>query len=196
MADERTAYPAWMRGADDAALRSAWDILQRAQAERCGETDPAQGRLEEIAAQVAEDRTGPVTERQIVHARRDAVTARQHGDGHWHTVLADHVVQLAAGVERLRAERDEMAARLDAAWTVVREGTANNRALLATVRAERDEAREQVKRVRTRHVGQCGGFCAAEPCECGDDDLLCAECETPHPCPTVLDLDGKTGRDS
>lgn len=39
-----------------------------------------------------------------------------------------------------RAERDELDARLDAAWTVIREGDANMRAQLATVRAELDEA--------------------------------------------------------
>lgn len=62
--------------------------------------------------------------------------------------------------------------------------------------AERDRIAEQVKRVRDRHVGQCGGACATTPCECQDGDLICAECETPHPCGTLLDLDGKTGRDS
>jgi hypothetical protein len=51
-------------------------------------------------------------------------------------------------VERLRAELDETAGRLDAAWTVISEGTDNMRAQLATVRAERDAAHIDVGLLR------------------------------------------------
>ena len=56
-------------------------------------------------------------------------------------------------------------------------------------RAERDRLAEQVKRVRARHQGVCGGACGLpDGCECGEQDLMCDECETPHPCRTRRDL--------
>jgi hypothetical protein len=59
---------------------------------------------------------------------------------------------------------------------------------MARVEAERDAAREQVKRVREKH-----GPIAAHYGDPDDDDNLvtaCGECEVPYPCDTVRALDG------
>lgn len=92
---------------------------------------------------MAEDRTAePMTAAELrglettcALLRAAAETEPLVKDVAWRTfaLIRAHRKQKAE-VERLRAERDN-------AWAVVREGTANMRAALATVRAERDEAR-------------------------------------------------------
>lgn len=109
------------------------------------------------------------------------------------------VRELAAEVRRLRAtvaedpERAQLLHELDEQRAAMATMLADERDMAAAhdrTRTERDAAREQVKRVRARHAPQCGGACNLDyGCECASGDLECAECETPHPCPTILDLD-------
>jgi len=94
----------------------------------------------------------------------------------------------------VKAEVERLRAALDNERRIVREGTANMRAARAAITAERDqartaaalaeqerdEAREQVKRVRDRHWRH----------EDGTDEGLCNECRTPSPCAEIRALDG------
>lgn len=92
------------------------------------------------------------------------------------------------------------AARLRLAWQSARRGRRSARALnrelvasMEMLRGERDEAREQVTRVRALHYEVCGGACGLDDaCECEDRDLVCTECNDRWPCPTIRTLDSAT----
>lgn len=98
-----------------------------------------------MATPDAEDRAGPITDKQIALARRAADTARQHGDGHWHTVLADHITRLAAEVERARADLAQAGRHGAEAY----ERAGLNGAELITSRAQLEQVRAELKAVTT-----------------------------------------------
>lgn len=120
-------------------------------------------------------------------AEKAAKVIRDH-DAERRRVLAERD-NARAEVERLRAKLADLRSELDHMQDADSEATVwHDEFQQANV--ERDRLAEQVKRVRARHSAQCGGACASTPCQCEPGDLVCAECETPHPCPTRIDLDG------
>lgn len=119
----------------------------------------------------------------------EAIELRRH--------LLDAREDLAAVRAELAAAHEERAGIVKAAREVARqkdlyfEQRATARALAKKAERERDEAREQVQRVRDRHYGVCHGACGLDDaCECEERDLVCAECNDRYPCPTIRTLDG------
>lgn len=94
------------------------------------ERDAARAEQTRLLAEVEDERRRRASYVQGMRAGYDAEIDRLKRNGE---ALIDRAVQA-------EAERDELDARLDAAWTVIREGDANMRGQLATVRDQRDEA--------------------------------------------------------
>lgn len=81
-------------------------------------------------------------------------------------------------------ERDRLARERDAIARADKAGERRARQMI-------DGLTEKIHRARGVHAPQCGGGCAAVPCECEPGDLVCAECGTPAPCATARALDGE-----
>lgn len=106
----------------------------------------------------------------------------------WQTANGDAPDWLVKAVLDLLApvatERDRLAKERAA---IARADKAGERWARQTI----DGLTGKIHRVREVHAPQCGGACAAIPCECQPADLVCAECETSAPCATIRALDGE-----
>lgn len=156
---------------------------------------------------MAEDRTAEPMSLEDIQAWAETVPERRNGPlwslldwSFWGAGMGDVLrepladVMLAAAPARVTAHAEAVMAEFIERRKIKKTGVTiyqEQAAETERLRAELADLAEQVRRVRARHVGQCGGVCASVPCECEPGDLVCAECETPFPCGTVIDLDGE-----
>ena len=107
------------------------------------------------------------------------------------TVAANAEKTLGEQIDRAiaaEAERDQLRDQLAAAEQRI-DWLDHRREKERAEKPGQDHA--QVERVRALHRPVCGGACGLDDaCECGDRDLVCAECNDRCPCPTVRALDG------
>lgn len=133
---------------------------------------------------------------ELEDARTDRKTAEMQRDDYRKAHKAsvaerDRLRRDAAGWRTAYDRLARHAVRLRGAWQSARRGRAIARGWYEGEVAERDRLAEQVKRVRALHYEVCSGACGCDDtCECGDRDLVCAECNDRCPCPTIRAVDG------
>ncbi|WP_329521222.1 hypothetical protein [Spirillospora sp. NBC_01491] len=176
---------AWraMAYAEIVRLRRAWDDLNYL---RLDERDCPEGHRETLRAAIAE--------RDQTALEIEGLRAAHTRACNWEANLAASLFYAQGAARTAQAEVAALRSERDTLLTQAVEQNTEMARLVEQVdqlRAERGHLASQVNRVRARHSEQCGGVCAAEQCECEPGDLLCVECETPHPCPTIRDLAGE-----